>query len=62
MSTQTFPSTGEPPTAEMCRSVGPRPEQFVAMAGPVTKYLGLADADDKQDNVGNVTFSFFLCV
>ena len=62
MSTQTFPSTGEPPTAEMCRSVGPRPEQFVAMAGPITKYLGLADADDKQDNVGNVTFSFFLCV
>lgn len=55
MSNHIFLTTGELPTTEMWRSVGPRPEQFVAMAGAVTKYLGLADTDNKLPAVGNVT-------
>jgi len=57
MSNNIFPSTVELPKAEMWQSVGPRPEQFVATAGAVTKYLGLADTDNKPHTVGNVTVS-----
>ena len=62
LSNYIFPSTGKLPTAGMWKSVGPQPEQFVAMAGAVTKYLGLADndLDNKPHAVGNITFSL-LC-
>ncbi|KAF8803001.1 hypothetical protein BYT27DRAFT_7110917 [Phlegmacium glaucopus] len=46
-----FPSTSELPKAEMWQSVGPRPEQLVATAGAVTKYLGLADTDKKPHTI-----------
>ena len=46
------------PKPEMWKSIGCRPEQFVAMAGTVTNYLGLAETDKKSHDVGNVTFSF----
>ena len=46
------------PKTEMWKSIGRRPEQFVAMAGTVTNYLGLAETDKKSHDVGNVTFSF----
>ena len=62
MSNHNILSTGasEPPTAEMWRSVGPQPEQFVAMASAVTKYLGLGDTDDQPHAVGNVNISSCL--
>jgi hypothetical protein len=48
-----FPTTTNAlPTAEMWQSIGPRPEQFVATAGAVTKYLGLADDSSKAQPVG----------
>jgi hypothetical protein len=60
VSNNTFQRSGELPKPEMWQSVGPRPEQFVAMAGAVTKYLGLVDPDDKREPVGNVTLP--LCI
>jgi hypothetical protein len=60
LSNHGYPSSGELPTAEVWQSVGPQPEQFVALAGAVTKYLGLADTDNKPNAVGKVTVSLFL--
>ena len=47
-------SNSKLPTAERWRSVVPRPEQFVAMARTLTKYLGPADTDNKPHAVGNI--------
>ena len=43
-------------------AVGPRPEQFVVMAGAVTKYLGLDEANNEQEPVGIVTFLFHIYI
>ena len=53
-----FPSSGNLPRPDMWKSIGRRPEQFVAMAGTVTNYLGLAESHKKIHAVGKVVFFY----